>query len=37
MTASLELSRLNDFFACPYHVFDANFHTVALRKPLKIV
>jgi hypothetical protein len=35
MTASLELARLNDFFACHYHVFDANFHTVALRKSIK--
>jgi hypothetical protein len=37
MTASPELARLNDFFASHYHVFDANFHTVALRKLLKIV
>jgi hypothetical protein len=37
MTVSPELARLNDFFAYPYHVCDANFHTVALRKPLKIV
>jgi hypothetical protein len=35
MTASLELARLNDFFACHYHVFDANFHTDALRKSIK--